>query len=81
MGRDRLVKVLVSTPTLDAQVASRMEPQAPTPAKRLDAIEALNDAGVPAGVLIAPILPAINDAEIEPILTRAFICRSAGGPI
>ena len=50
-----------------------MEPRAPAPAKRLDVIEALNDAGVPAGVLIAPILPAINDAEIETILTRALM--------
>ena len=71
MGRDRLVKVFVSIATLDREVARRMEPQAPAPAKRLEAIEALNDAGAPAGVLIAPILPAINDAEIDPILTRA----------
>ncbi len=72
LGRDRLVKVFVSAPTLDCEVARRMEPQAPAPQRRLETIEALNDAGVPAGVLIAPILPAINDAEIETILTRAF---------
>ncbi len=73
MGRNRLVKVFVSAPTLDREVARAMEPQAPTPAKRLETIEALNDAGVPAGILIAPILPAINDAEIDPILTRAYM--------
>ncbi len=72
LGRDRLVKVFVSAPTLDCEVARGMEPQAPAPQRRLETIEALNDAGVPAGVLIAPILPAINDAEIETILTRAF---------
>ena len=49
-----------------------MEPRAPTPQKRLEAIEALNDAGVPAGVMAAPIIPAINDEEIETILTRAY---------
>ncbi len=72
MGRERLVKVFVSVATLDQQVARRMEPRAPTPQKRLEAIEVLNDAGVPAGVVVAPIIPAINDAEIETILTRAY---------
>ena len=72
MGRDRLVKVFVSVTTLERELARKMEPRAPTPQKRLEAIEALNDAGVPAGVMVAPIIPAINDAEIETILTRAY---------
>ena len=71
MGRDRLVRVFVSVPTLDREVARKMEPQAPTPDKRLETIEALNDVGVPTGVMIAPIIPAINDSEIETILSRA----------
>ncbi len=71
MGRDRLVKVFVSVTTLDRGLARKMEPRAPTPEKRLEAIEALNQAGVPAGVLVAPIIPAINDSEIEAILARA----------
>ncbi len=80
MGRDRLVKVLVSVTTLDRGLARKMEPRAPTPEKRLEAIEALNRAGVPAGVLAAPIIPAINDSEIEAILTRAHAAgaREAG---
>jgi len=80
MGRERLVKVFLSVTTLDRQLARKMEPRAPTPEKRLAAIEALNDAGVPAGVMVAPVIPAINDAEIEAILTRAYAAgaREAG---
>ena len=72
MARDGLVKVYVSVTTLDRALARKMEPRAPTPQKRLEAIEALNDAGVPAGVMAAPIIPAINDEELETILTRAY---------
>ncbi len=80
MGRDGLVKVFLSVTTLDRELARKMEPRAPTPEKRLQAIEALNDAGVPAGVMVAPIIPAINDAEIEKILMRAHAAgaREAG---
>ena len=56
-----------------------MEPRAPTPQKRLEAIEALNDAGVPPGVMVAPIIPAINDSEIERILTRAHAAGAREG--
>ena len=49
-----------------------MEPRAPTPARRLEAIERLAAAGVPVGVMAAPIIPAVNDGEIETILTRAY---------
>ena len=72
MARDGLVKVYVSVTTLDRALARKMEPRAPTPQKRLEAIEALNDAGIPAGVMAAPIIPAINDEELETILTRAY---------
>jgi DNA repair photolyase len=80
MGRDRLVKVFLSVTTLDRELARKMEPRAPTPQKRLEAIETLNDAGVPAGVMVAPVIPAINDSEIEMILTRAHAAgaREAG---
>ena len=71
MGRDGLVKVFVSVTTLDRALARRMEPRAPTPERRLEAIEALNEAGVPAGVMTAPIIPAVNDGEMEAILARA----------
>src|SRR5271169_5876344 len=79
MGRDGLIKVYVSVTTLDRELARKMEPRAPTPQKRLEAIEALNDAGVPAGVMVAPIIPAINDSEIERILTRAHAAGAREG--
>ncbi len=80
MGRDGLVKVFLSVTSLDRALARKMEPRAPTPEKRLEAIDALNDAGVPAGVMVAPVIPAINDEEIETILTRAYAAgaREAG---
>jgi DNA repair photolyase len=80
MARDGLVKVFVSVTTLDRDLARRMEPRAPTPERRLEAIEKLAAAGVPVGVLAAPILPAINDSELEKILTRAHAAgaREAG---
>ena len=58
-----------------------MEPRAPTPQKRLAAIGALNDAGVPAGVMAAPVIPAINDEELETILTRAYSLGRVRGPM
>jgi DNA repair photolyase len=79
MARLGLVKVFVSVTTLDRTLARRMEPRAPTPQKRLEAIEALNDAGVPAGVMAAPIIPAINDEELETILTRAYSAGAREG--
>ena len=79
MARDGLVKVFVSVTTLDRAVARKMEPRAPTPEKRLEAIERLNNAGVPAGVMVAPVIPAINDSEIETILTRAHAAGAREG--
>jgi DNA repair photolyase len=73
-GRD-LVKVAISVTSLDRKVARKMEPRAPTPQRRLEAIQALSGAGVPVSVLVAPIVPAINDSEIESILAAA---REAG---
>jgi DNA repair photolyase len=80
MAADGLVKVFVSLTTVDRALARRMEPRAPTPERRLEAIERLADAGVPVGVMAAPIIPAVNDGEIETILTRAYSAgaREAG---
>ncbi len=72
MAAQGLVKVFVSVTTLDRGVARRMEPRAPTPGRRIEAIERLAAAGVPVGVMAAPIIPAVNDAEIETILARAY---------
>jgi len=75
MAREGLVKVALSVTSLDREVGRKMEPRAPTPAKRIEAILELSKAGVPVSVMVAPIIPAINDAEIEAILTTA---REAG---
>lgn len=68
MARRDLVKVALSVTTLDPKLARVMEPRAATPARRLGALRELVKAGVPASALVAPIIPAINDAEIERIL-------------
>jgi len=80
MAADGLAKVFVSVTTVDRALARRMEPRAPTPERRLEAIERLAEAGVPVGVMAAPIIPAVNDGEIETILTRAYAAgaREAG---
>ncbi|MBV9116433.1 MAG: PA0069 family radical SAM protein [Acetobacteraceae bacterium] len=71
MARRRLVRVMVSVTTLDPALARRMEPRAATPARRLHAIEALAQAGVPAGVMAAPMIPGLNDSEMERVLELA----------
>ncbi len=71
MAERRLVKVAISITTLDRQLARSMEPRAATPPKRLEAIQRLSEAGVPVAVLTAPIIPALNDSEIESILEAA----------
>jgi DNA repair photolyase len=80
MAERSLAKVAVSVTTLDPKLARTMEPRAATPAKRLATIRQLAEAGVPAAVMVAPILPAINDHEIEDILQAAVAAgaRSAG---
>ncbi len=80
MARKGLVKVAISVTTLDKELARKMEPRAASPVLRLETIEKLAAAGIPVSVLVAPIIPAVNDAEIETILTRAFAAgaREAG---
>jgi DNA repair photolyase len=68
MAKRDLVKVAISVTTLDAKLARTMEPRASTPLRRLDALRQLVKAGVPASTLVAPVIPALNDAEIERIL-------------
>lgn len=72
MAKDGLVKCYLSVTTLDRQLARTMEPRASTPGKRIDAIRLLNEAGIPCGVMTAPLIPAINDMEVERILEAAF---------
>ncbi len=71
MAREGLVRVMVSLTTLDRKLSRVMEPRAPAPERRLEAIRTLNAAGVPTGVLTAPVIPAINDAELEALLEAA----------
>jgi DNA repair photolyase len=66
-----LIRVWLSVTTLDNVLARRMEPRAATPERRLATVAALSQAGVPAGVLAAPMIPGLNDAELEKILERA----------
>src|SRR3954453_3240691 len=71
MAKRNLVKVALSVTTLDPKLARLMEPRAATPPKRLEAIRKLADAGIPATVMVAPVIPALNDSEIERILDAA----------
>ena len=75
MASRGLAKVAISVTTLDRSVARKMEPRAATPPRRMEAIKALSQAGVPVTVMVAPIVPAITDSEIESILKAA---REAG---
>jgi DNA repair photolyase len=67
----RLAHVFVSITTLDGELARRMEPRASAPQRRLAAVRALAEAGVPVGVLASPMIPALNDHELEGILEAA----------
>jgi len=80
MAERGLAKVALSVTTLDAELARSMEPRAATPSLRLKAIRQLADAGIPVAVMVAPVIPRINDAEIERILGAAHAAgaREAG---
>ena len=71
MGRANLAHAAVSITTLDRKLARSMEPRAATPARRLDAVRQLTEAGVPTIVMVAPIVPGLNDHEIEAVLEAA----------
>ncbi len=71
MAAQGLAKVAMSVTTLDPRIARKMEPRAATPPKRLAALRQLKEAGIPTAVMVAPIIPAINDSEIERILAAA----------
>ena len=71
MAKRGLVKVALSVTTLDRKLARAMEPRASTPDKRIETLERLVDAGVPASVMVAPVIPGLTDSEMERILERA----------
>lgn len=80
LAAERLVKVFVSVTTLDEELKRRMEPRAASPKARLAAIGKLAAAGIPTGVMYAPVVPAINDHELEAVLEAAAAAgaRTAG---
>jgi DNA repair photolyase len=71
MAAQKLIHVTLSVTTLDAELAHSMEPRTSTPAARLAAMRTLANAGVPVRVMVAPIIPGLNDSEIPAILAAA----------
>lgn len=68
LARFRLAKVAISVTSMDHKLSRRMEPRASSPARRLEAIRQLAEAGVPTAIFASPMIPAINDMELERIL-------------
>jgi DNA repair photolyase len=76
MAERNLVQVFISINSLDNKLASKLEPRASAPHRRLQTVKALHDAGVPVGVLVAPIIPALNEKDVEGIIERAAANRA-----
>jgi DNA repair photolyase len=75
LARDNAARAFLSVTTLDADLAGQLEPRASRPAARLAAMRALTEAGVPVGVMVAPVIPGLTDHETPAILAA---CRDAG---
>jgi DNA repair photolyase len=71
MAQRRLMHVFVSVTTLDNQLSSKLEPRATAPHRRIEAIRRLSQAGIPVGVIVAPVIPMITDKFLEEILERS----------
>ncbi len=71
LAERNLVRVSISITTLRSDLASRLEPRTSNPSRRLDAIEALAEAGVPVGVMVAPVIPGLTDEELPVIISEA----------
>lgn len=80
LAQQDLVHVMLSITTLDRNLARALEPRAAAPQRRLETLRRLNEAGVPAGVMVAPLIPVLTDAELESILAAAHAAgaRAAG---
>ncbi|WP_299936777.1 PA0069 family radical SAM protein [uncultured Nitratireductor sp.] len=80
MAEQGLAKVALSVTTLDRKLARTMEPRAATPSRRLETVRALTEAGIPASVMMGPVIPGLTDCEIERILESAATAgaREAG---
>ena len=71
MAGKNLTQVFISVTTLDTVLARKLEPRATSPHRRLETLANLHSAGIPAGVMFAPVIPALNDTEMENILAEA----------
>ena len=71
MAAKRLVRVFISIAMLDKELARKLDPRAPAPQRRLQMVKTLADAGVPVGVLVAPVIPQLTDKDLEAILEAA----------
>lgn len=71
MARKKLVKTYISITTLDHRLARTLEPRAASPQRRLDSLRALARAGIPCGVMVAPLIPALTDKSLEEVLSEA----------
>jgi DNA repair photolyase len=71
MAHEGLASVFLSITTFDTDLKRRLEPRAASSTARLAAMRALSEAGIPVGVMAAPMIPAVNDSELEEILERA----------
>jgi len=80
MAAQGLARAAVSITTLDRKLARQMEPRAGTPTRRLETVRGLSEAGIPTAVMFAPVIPALNDMELENVLAAAYEAgaRSAG---
>lgn len=80
MAEENLVQVYLSVTTLDIELARKMEPRTTAPFRRIQTINHLVEAGIPAGVMFAPVIPVLNDHEMETVLEKATIAgaESAG---
>jgi len=80
MAKKNLVNVFISINNLDHDLARRLEPRCSAPSRRLRAIRTLSEAGIPVGVMVAPVIPFLTDHEIEPVLDAAWAhgARAAG---
>lgn len=80
MAQNNLVNVFLSCNNLDHGLARRLEPRCTAPARRLQAMRRLGEAGIPVGVLVAPVIPFLTDHQIEPVLEAAWAhgARQAG---
>ena len=78
MGRSGLASAAISITTLDRKLARSMEPRAATPQRRLEAVRRLVDAGCPVTVMFAPVIPGLNDHELEAVLEAAAAAGATG---